>query len=362
MNILITGLIDYVLILGFTAVAVYIIYNMIIKIKGNKPGMSEPAFVDTPNAKQIAQLSVVEKSNSGVGISNASFDPTIDNSLRNYCIKASSNTAYTGGYMNLNMIKYALSRGCRFLDFEVYMKDGVPIVAYSNNKSSVESFTSDAPAVSLAGALSTVMSNAFADTCPNEKDPIFIQLRIKTYLSTAYSQIARIIRATMAPKLYTQAGANNSNIAVPVTLDTQLPELVGKAIIIVDRASSPGYDNYATCTDTDTECYSLADCVNINSNSQSVRLYDEDSLTFQPINPPDPSVYLLRIVFPSLSFFNNVTNSNTFYLIENYGAQIIAQAFYNNDSNLAAYEEMFKEHKSAFVPLSSAVTYSREHS
>jgi len=353
------GLIDYVLILGFTTIAVYIIYNMIIKMNGSKPGNIPPPFVDTPNAKQIAQLSSVESSNSGGGIANASFDPSNDNALRNYCIKASSNSAYTGEYMNLNMVKYVLSRGCRFLDFEVYMKDGVPIVAYSNNKNSVDTFTSEAPAVSLAGAFSTVMSNAFSDTSPNSNDPIFIQLRIKTYLSTAYSKIATIIHGTLGPKLHGQAVSKTKYDAVPVTLDTQLPELKGKVILIVDQSSSPGYANYATCSPDNTDCASLTDYVNMNSNSQSIRLYSENSLSFQPINPPDPATYLLRIVFPSLGFFNNLTNADTFYLIENYGAQIIAQAFYTNDTNLSSYEALFNEYKTAFVPLTTAVQYSR---
>jgi hypothetical protein len=347
------GLIDYVLILGFTAIAVYIIYNMIIKMNGSKPGNTPPAFVDTPNAKQIAQLSSVEGTTSSSGLSNHSFDDSVDNAIRNYCIKSSSNSAYTDGYMNLNMIKYVLSRGCRFLDFEIYIKDGVPIVAYSNNKYSMDTFTSDAPAVSLAGALSTIMSNAFSDTSPNEKDPLFIQLRIKTLLPTAYSKIAQIIKGSLGHKLYSQGG-----VAVPVTLDTQLPQLSGKIVVIVDQASSPGYENYATCS-PGTDCASLTDYVNMNSNSQSIRLYDEHSLSFQPINPPDPAAYLLRIVFPSLGLFNNTTNADTFYLIENYGAQIIAQAFYTNDSNLASYEAFFKEYKSAFVPLTTAVKYSQ---
>ena len=348
------GLIDYVLILGFTAIAVYIIYNMVIKMNGSKPENKPPAFVDTPNAKQIAQLSSVEGTTSSSGLSNHQFDPSVDNAIRNYCIKSSSNSAYTGGYMNLNMIKYVLSCGCRFLDFEIYIKDNIPIVAYSDNKYSVDTFTSDAPAVSLAGALSTIMSNAFSDTSPNEKDPLFIQLRIKTLVPTAYSKIAQIIGGTLGNKLYSQNG-----VAVPVTLDTQLPQLSGKIVVIVDQASSPGYENYATCGPDSTDCASLTNYVNMNSNSQSIRLYDEHSLSFQPINPPDPNVYLLRIVFPSLGFFNNTTNADTFYLIENYGAQIVAQAFYTNDANLKSYEEFFKEYKSAFVPLKTATSYSQ---
>lgn len=353
MNLL-SGLLDYILILGFTAIAIYIIYNKIIKNRINI--IDNPPFDNTPNAKQIAELSSVEQSNNGVGIMNAEFSSTEDNALRNYIIKSSSNSAYTGGYMNLNMIKYVLSRGCRFLDFEVYMKDGVPIIAYSSNKSSMDTFTSESPAVSLAGAFSTIMSNAFSDKSPNERDPIFIHLRIKTYISTAYSQIAKIIKGTMGNKLYTQGNGQ----AVPITLDTQITELAGKVIIIVDQTSSPGYQNYANCGPGDTVCVSLADCVNMNSNSQTIRVYDENSLTFQSINPPDPSVYLLRIVLPSLGYFNNVSNSNSLYLFENYGAQMVAQAFYMNDSNLKEYEDFFKYYKSAFVNLSNAIQYTRD--
>jgi hypothetical protein len=346
------SIIDYVLIIVFAAIAIYIIKQMI-----NKNTVAPPPFINTPNSNQIAQLNSIEQTDYSSGIQNATFNASEDNALRNFCIKSSSNSAYTGGYMNLNMIKYVISRGCRFIDLEVYIKDGVPIVAHSSNKYSVDSFTSDAPAVSLAGVFSTIVSNAFTDTCPNENDPIFIQLRIKTYSSVAYSQIAKIIRGTMGPKLYTQASNDHTRVAVPVTLDTQLPELSGKVIIIADQTSSPGYSNYSTCAPDNIDCYSLVDCVNMNSNSQTIRIYDENSLTLQPINPPDPSVYLLRIVLPSLGFFNNVTNSDSFFLIENYGAQIIAQAFYMNDSNLRAYEELFKTYNSAFVNITSAISY-----
>lgn len=122
------GLIDYVLILGFTAIAVYIIYNMVIKMNGSKPENKPPAFVDTPNAKQIAQLSSVEGTTSSSGLSNHQFDPSVDNAIRNYCIKSSSNSAYTGGYMNLNMIKYVLSRGCRFWTLKYILRIIFPLL------------------------------------------------------------------------------------------------------------------------------------------------------------------------------------------------------------------------------------------
>ena len=39
--------------------------------------------------------------------------------LKEYCIKASYNSAVSGNYVNKNMLKHVLSRGCRFLDLEI---------------------------------------------------------------------------------------------------------------------------------------------------------------------------------------------------------------------------------------------------
>ena len=89
--------------------------------RDTKPSTSPPPFVNTPNSVQRAELNSIEDSNSGSGILNTQFDASQDNAIRNFCIKSSCNSAYTGKYMNLNMIKNVLSRGCRFLDFEVYI-------------------------------------------------------------------------------------------------------------------------------------------------------------------------------------------------------------------------------------------------
>jgi len=317
---------------------------MIQKHKETKPTNIPPPFVDTPDSAQRAELTSVENTSIGPGIQNLRLDSSEDNALRNFCIKSASNCAYTGGYMNLNMIKYVLSRGCRFLDMEVYLKDDVPVVAYSADKQSLDAFTSNAPAVSLAGVFSTIMSNAFSDTAPNEKDPLFIHLRIKTRVSTAFSKIAKIIKSNLGPKLYTDSTGN----AAHVDLDTQISRFMSKVILIIDQESSPDYRNYSTCT-PDTDCVSLSSLANMVSNSQSIRVYTENALTYQPINPPDPDVYLFRIVLPSLGFFNGTSNSDSVYLVQNYGAQVVAQAFYKNDTNLRIYEDLFKTRKSAFV-------------
>jgi hypothetical protein len=44
-------------------------------------------------------------------------------------------------------------------------------------------------------------------------------------------------------------------------------------------------------------------------------------------------------------------------LIQNYGAQIVAEAFYLNDGRLGVYEDLFRNFKSAFVPIPAALDY-----
>tara|TARA_B110000091_G_scaffold125889_1_gene135233 strand:- start:2862 stop:3944 length:1083 start_codon:yes stop_codon:yes gene_type:complete len=349
---LIQDSLDYILIFGVMVITVYVINNMIQKNRNAKPINIPPPFVDTPDSTQRSELTSVENTSTSSGIQNLNLDSSEDNALRNFCIKSASNCAYTGGYMNLNMIKYVLSRGCRFLDMEVYLKDDIPIVAYSTNQNSIDSFTSNAPAVSLAGVFSTIMSNAFSDTSPNEKDPLFIHLRIKTRVSTAFSKIAKIIKSNLGAKLYIDGAGN----AAPIDLDTQVSRFMGKIILIIDQESSPDYRNYSTCT-PDTDCVSLSSLANMVSNSQNIRVYTENTLMYQPINPPDPSVYLFRIVLPSLGFFNGTQNSDSLYLVKSYGTQVVAQAFYVNDMNLRNYEEMFKSRKSAFVRISDVLKY-----
>ena len=343
-------LVDYALLIGITLICVYIIYRMIKKRQASTPGSAALPYSDVSSTAQAVQLNKIENTKVGSGITNLALDPSQDNSLRNFCIKSSFNSAYTGGYMNQNMIKYVLSRGCRFLDFELFIKDGIPIVAYSEAQydPSYSSFTSLAPALSLAGVCSTIMSNAFTETSPNPGDPLFVQLHINTNLSSAYSTIAETIASSMTDKLYVgNVGPN-----------TSLNLLMGKIVLIIDnQTANSSYQNYAGCAVGDNTCYNLKNYANMVSGSNQVMLYKQKDLIQQATNPPDPDVYLFRIVLPNSGLFYGVNNSDMLYLVKNYGAQVVAQAFYVNDNNLAVYEAMFKQYKSAFVPISGAINF-----
>jgi hypothetical protein len=97
--------------------------------------------------------------------------------------------------------------------------------------------------------------------------------------------------------------------------------------------------------------------VNMESGSNALRIYKGDELMNQSINPPDPNVYLMRIVLPNSGFFYGIRNTDSLYFMQNYGAQVILEAFFLNDAKLAVYEELFRSYKSAFVPLQAAISY-----
>jgi hypothetical protein len=310
------------------------------------PGIT---FSDQTTPIKLAELNKVQQQ-VGSGITNFSPNSTASPYLRDYCIKASSDSAYSGGYMNLDMIKYVIRRGCRFLDFGVYIKDKIPVVGYSTSvlyDPSFNSFTSYDLPVSLVGCLNSCMSTAFTTTAPNPDDPLFIQLRINTNINDAFESIATVIDSTLKPKLYKGE----------VTSTTNLADLMGKIVLIVDRSTSPGYKNYPKCSKGDQACRNLKDYVNMESGSSYLRIYTESELSNQMMNPPDPGVYLMRIVKPNSPLLFGTKNPDSMHLIKNYGAQIIAQDFYVNDSNLASYENLFKTYKSAFVPIKTAMEY-----
>lgn len=336
--------IDYILLFTATAIVVYILYRMISKRMSDK-GTTNPPFDNVANSAQLKQLANITQSTTGVAITNAVFPTDQDNSLRNFCIKSSFNSAYTGGYMNLGMIQYVLQRGCRFLDFQVFIKDNTAIVAYSMDDNE-NAFTSDTPALSLGGVLSTINMNAFNERSPNPNDPLFINLRVLSKIPAAQSIIAETIAASLQNTLYTNSA---TGYAVQIDLNTQLSALQGKVIVMMDESVVSSQTNLANTT------MKLSNYVNLYTGTNTVRVYTDSQLTYQPINPPDPFVYNMYIVMPNLGLFYGVNNSDTYYLIQNYGAQIVAQAFYSNDLNLLNYEALFNDNKSAFVPIPTIV-------
>jgi hypothetical protein len=275
--------------------------------------------------------------------------------LKEYCIKGSYNSAYTGNYINLEMVSYVLSRGCRFLDFEVFYinennltipKVGVSIDPNYNTLMSNNS-------ILLDNVLTTAVGGAFSSTSPNNQDPLFINLRIKSNNNEVYHAVAKSIDYALKSKLF------NGKI----TDSTTLGEVMGQVVIVIDKTINRNYLDYAICETMDNTCYDLTNYINMESGSQLMNLIHYSELTNQcaiPINIADNNdqtdIKRIKLLMP-----DTITNqkSNVYYnpLVYKYGCQIVPYIYYYKDAELSNYEKFFNDNQSAIVPLSIALPY-----
>ena len=100
------------------------------------------------------------------------------------------------------MVKYVIERGCRFLDFEVFLIDNKPKVTYSVDKTYQTYETENS--ILLDNILSAVVNSAFARPSPNYQDPLFIQLRVKTKDNSIYKMIAKSVDFTFEEQIVQQ--------------------------------------------------------------------------------------------------------------------------------------------------------------
>jgi hypothetical protein len=381
----------------------YNLYKNNVDIKLiNKEGFDVLSMFKSTPESELKSLKSKEK------VKIISLNPELTNlPLKEYCIMSSYNTAITGKYVNLDMIKYVLSRGCRFLDFEVfYVKDDKenykPVVSYVIDKyfNNLETENN----ILLDNVLNTAITNCFSSNSPNNKDPLFIQLRIKpkminkndiSYLTKNikkaslssdldsiidksynddvlknealkkdfYNSVAKSVDYVLNPNLYKGK----------VTKDTKMKDLMGKVVLIIDKSTNYDYVKYCNCKANDKNCYDLTKYINMETGSSDLFLLNYNEILNQ---------YPDRLVINNNNNNNNsniisTTNVKDLYLIMpdnntikkyistpdmknfvlNYGCQIIPYKFYNKDIKLSEYELFFNNNKIALVPMSITLKY-----
>jgi len=287
--------------------------------------------------------------------------------LREYCMKGAYNSAFTGKYISLDMVNYVLSRGVRFLDFEIYYildeKSGIssPMVGYTtdniaNNTDKNKPITLESENnILLDNVLSAVISSAFSETSPNNADPLFINLRIKTNQPEIYEAVAKSIDFALKAKLYKEQLTNK----------TKMSDIKGKIVIIIDKTINRNYKDYTDCKDKSSQCYDLKLYTNAESGSEFINLTNYRTLLNQCSNSVNilddesnlhTDVKRIKLALPD-TIPRNAKNPNFSQFVEKYGCQIVPYKFYSKDPELEDYEIFFNENKSAFVPLATGIYY-----
>jgi hypothetical protein len=277
-----------------------------------------------------------------------------DLTLKDFIVKSSYNTACTtGGTVSLNAVSYALERGYRYLDFEVYLVNGLPCVGYSEKPNATPTTLTSTNTVPLGQVLYTIATEAFSAPVMNTNDPLFLNLRIYSKDTTLYEMVAKSIDKNIKNRMYTYK----------VDIDTELKDIMGKIVVFIDVMAAPDYDSYPNCSLLIGEkgnCFNLSRYVNTESGGKLVKTVMYENLINQNSSPPsiDPETKatnstILKVTYPEVIY--NLNNPDLKIFTLEYGIHFTTVRLNIVDTNLRNYEAFFANCKKAFVPFSEVV-------
>lgn len=265
--------------------------------------------------------------------------------LRDYYVKSSYNSFNTDDFdystISMDACIHVLSRGCRFIDFEIYSIDNVPVIASSskNDYSSKKSKNS----IPVSEAFEVLGNYAFSSSkCPNPEDPFFIHMRIMSENITMYNNLETVIkqskslsRRLLPPKYGMDYGVDGTMKDIG---DEPLLDFKNKIILIVD-STNPVYKK--------TNFYKY---VNISSNTFLL----SKKTFFDVKNIADANQYKeankknMALVLPIKAVKPKNEGHNGPYT---WGSQFVAMCFQESarDEKLSAYESMFDAVGFAFI-------------
>jgi hypothetical protein len=270
----------------------------------------------------------------GFGYTDAKYQ----HALRDYYIMSAYNCCCIGNYENsfveYDAMKYALKRGARLLDFEIYSIQDMPVVAASASETNFYKGTYNS--LPFTETMKQADRYAFAGgISPNSTDPLLIHLRIKSSNTKIYPKIASALTQAFHNRLlgaqysYESNGENFTK--------TPVKDLMGKVIIIINKGANHSFkgtplDEYINITSGNVFMRSLREHdVKYTPNFQELTEHNKKNMT---ISMPDLSSKLTN---PSMS------------LDKKYGIQCTCMNFQYMDENLEYYIDYFNKYNSAFV-------------
>lgn len=343
---------------------------------------------DNSNALELIKSHLIKKPTNIQNIKKSSISPNLP--LHQLCIKGSYNTAYTGssytsyGYISIDMLKYVLCRGCRYLDFQVfYLSDSNNnmdvCVGYSNDNSVVNVHNINNIQIRFYDILEAVILNGLSpsDTgkslgleysTPNIEDPLFIQIRIHPESNDKKVLLNKVqdIITELSEKSY----YSNYFSKVNVDKDTYIKDIMNKIIFVFEH---------------DVKLYSEDRVFYKNYMTKFSRLYlddgffhkklysDLDKTHYRTFSPkivrkqtangemyPMIDTNTITVVCPN-TYGSDPQNMNIYTSLRDYGYQINLLQYYVKDTSSLQFiqksENLFDSFGFSFVPMHSAILY-----
>nr|QFG75150.1 MAG: hypothetical protein [Megaviridae environmental sample] len=265
---------------------------------------------------------------------------TLCSPLKKVAIMGSYNSCavenFCYSYVDTCSLSKWIKLGIRAVDFEIYSKNGEPVIAVSSDDSYClkNSYNS----IQLKDALKVISTNAFASD-QSSMPPFFITLRVKSAIAEIYDKIWQAIVANLSktlllcnnqvdPSIFAKPNTHMTDENTPI-LNTQIKTLMNKIIIIFDstntQKNSKSFDQIAG---------RLSKIIHIYT---PVKRFNNISLS-TPL-----AATSFNVAIPSLgcSATNTVTNSSNVNLLEK-SLNIMHMNFQSFDDSLQKYLDTFK--------------------
>jgi len=299
----------------------------------------------------------------------SSYPDLTDLPINEYVVKSSYNSACSGSSNNISneMLMYTLSRGCRFIDFEISNIGGEPYVVSPDYKGPVK--INKNKICKLTDILKTAVTYGLTDAnghAPNYTDPLFIHLRINPDPSynDLYSDVGRCIQTNIKNFLYKTGKNIDSN-------KTKMKDIMGKAVIIMNSNYNPEWKNIVPCNGVSKNCVDLINLIHLESGNNKVTLNSPSLIkntNTTPIlknsNGINVDNEILRIILPDSDIgllntdkSNLESNPDFENIVTKWSCNFITNRFYIRDQYLIDYEKFFNIQRLAIVPLAYVYDY-----
>jgi len=314
-------------------------------------------------SKTVSDLAT--KNNVPLLLLNASKNPKYKlKPLKSFHIKSSINTAYDGKAISTDMIVYVLSRGYRFIDFEVYydsesdIKDA--IVGFSDNGSYPATSNVD---VTLSDALKITLINAFSSPVPNPGDPLFIQIR-PMYRLLESTDDAKTTNTKIGNNLQLNAHIQRSLAILDserfkgkVSENSNISDIMRKVIIVMDTESNK----------MNTKSKELVAMINMSPQNKTITTY-----TMGNMKELKEKNGLLEIMPYDANHAISTMNPYPFTIISETRCNILPMMVWISSyiggyqsaglSEIGEYETMFNDAGgAAFIQIDEAISYATSH-
>lgn len=293
-------------------------------------------------------------------------------------IKSSFNSVWDGSKCSISMMTYVISRGARFLDFEVFYfgdsQEEKPRLVIANGGNFRENHSSlkHYEVLSLSEVLKFIMSNAFSSTvCPTYSDPLFLHFRIQ--VAQKHSQFATqyllSLWNSIIPSFRRCSSSDLANLSIG--------GLRNKCAILVDSktcpwiAKSQDKELLSTVTAfTGTDSFPLLKFGLHAKNKAVPTTSTEDTTQIEENENAPTKVKIVGVAaIPSrdaLNIVDSLFSSSALgayklsSLVENPSINFMAMPFYENNKALREYEELFNAQNSSMTTKTVAKAYVEE--